>query len=61
MAQGVGVGGNERQVRQLERQILKLQNQNQVLARDLTASKKREVELNQSVADLRLRLSLIHI
>ena len=59
MAQGVGVGGNERQVRQLERQILKLQNQNQVLARDLTASKKREVELNQSVADLRLRFAAL--
>jgi len=59
VAQSAGVGTNDRQVRQLERQLQKLQNQNQILARDLATSKKREAELNKNVTDLRLRFAAL--
>lgn len=59
VAQATGAGDQERKLRLLERQLQKLQNQNNLLARDLTASKKREAELNKNVTDLRLRFAAL--
>ncbi len=59
VAQANGIGDQGRQVRQLEHQLQKLQNQNHRLASDLVASKKREAELNKSVTDFRLRFAAL--
>ena len=59
VAQADGAGDQGRQLRQLERQVQKLQNQNHLLARDLAASRKRETELNKSVTNLRLRFAAL--
>ncbi len=59
VAQVAGAGDHERKLRLLERQLQKLQNQNNLLARDLTASKEREAELTKNVTDLRLRFAAL--
>ena len=54
-----GAGDSGMEMRRLERQLQKLQQQNHLLARDLAASKKREAELNKGVNDLRLRFAAL--
>jgi len=58
-AQNAGEGEKDRQIRTLELQLKKSQNQYQTLARDLAASKKREFEMNKSLNDLRLRFAAL--
>ncbi len=58
-AQNAGEGDKDRQIRTLELQLKKSQNQYQTLARDLAASKKRESEMNKSLNELRLRFAAL--
>ncbi len=58
-AQNAGGGDKDRQIRTLELQLKKSQNQYQTLARDLATSKKRESEMNKSLNDLRLRFAAL--
>lgn len=49
----------DRQIRLLERQLKKAQAQNHILARELAASRKREVEHRKSVNEFRLRFAAL--
>lgn len=49
----------DREIRMLKRELSKSRSQYQLLARELTASKRREAELSKSVHELRLRFAAL--
>lgn len=58
-AQAASEGAKERQIRLLQQQLTKANNQYNTLAKELAASKQREDELSKGLSDLRLRFAAL--